>query len=279
MITFPCAKINLGLNIVAKRDDGYHDLETVFYPVPLFDALEILPMDDQFPSATGCDLKVSGNIVDCDEEKNLVVRAYKLLSQEFRLPRIHAHLYKHIPMQAGLGGGSSDGAFMIRLLDEKFQLNLGNAQMERSAAQLGADCAFFITAEPAFATGIGDKLVPADGPHGNLHGYTIAIVKPDIAVSTREAYAAITPRKPAKSCRDIVRQPISTWPRELVNDFEAPIFAVHPRLAQIKQRLYDLGALYAQMSGSGSALFGIFNQEPADLARQFPDDFTFTARL
>jgi len=279
MITFPCAKINLGLNIVSKRPDGYHNLETVFYPIPLYDALEVCPMDDRFPSESGCDLKVTGAAVDCNEEKNLVVRAYQLLSRDFSLPRIHAHLFKHIPMQAGLGGGSSDCAFMIRLLDEQFQLNIGNAEMERYAAQLGADCAFFITAEPSFATGIGNILVPADGPHGNLHGYFIAIVKPDIAVSTRDAYASIKPCQPAKSCRDIVRQPISTWRDELINDFEAPVFAIHPRLAIIKQQLYDAGACYAQMSGSGSALFGIFKEEPKQIASLFPSDFTFTAQL
>ena len=198
MITFPCAKINLGLNIVSERPDGYHDLETVFYPIPLCDALEVKSMDDQFPSDVNCDLKVTGNAVECDEQKNLVVRAYELLARDFELPRVHAHLFKQIPSQAGLGGGSSDGAFMIRLLDERFRLNIGIAEMERYAAQLGADCAFFITAEPSYATGIGNILAPADGPKGNLHGYYIAIVKPDIAVSIREAYQQIKPKRPAK---------------------------------------------------------------------------------
>ena len=210
MIVFPCAKINLGLNIVSKREDGYHNLETVFYPIPLYDALEIKYMDEKFPSDTACDLKVTGNAVDCDEQKNLVVKAYHILAADYQLQRIHTHLYKHIPSQAGLGGGSSDAAFMIRLLDERFRLNIGNPEMERYAARLGADCAFFIEAEPAYAEGIGDVLMPADGPDGNLHGYYLCVVKPDVAVSTKEAYSAITPKKPAKSCRDIVRQPIET---------------------------------------------------------------------
>ena len=210
MIVFPCAKINLGLNIVSKREDGYHNLETVFYPIPLYDALEIKYMDEKFPSDTACDLKVTGNVVDCDEQKNLVVKAYHILAADYQLPRIHTHLYKHIPSQAGLGGGSSDAAFMIRLLDERFRLNIGNPEMERYAARLGADCAFFIEAEPAYAEGIGDVLMPADGPDGNLQGYYLCVVKPDVAVSTKEAYSAITPKKPAKSCRDIVRQPIET---------------------------------------------------------------------
>jgi 4-diphosphocytidyl-2-C-methyl-D-erythritol kinase len=279
MLTFPCAKINLGLNIIGEREDGYHDLETVFYPVPLTDVLEIKHMDAEFPSPTPCDLKVTGHGVDCDEQKNLVVKAYSLLARDFELPRIHAHLVKRIPSQAGLGGGSSDGAAMIRLLDERFRLNIGIAEMERYAAMLGSDCPFFITAEPSFATGRGERLEPADGPKGNLNGYYIAIVKPDVAMSTAEAYARIVCRRPAKCCRDIVRQPIATWRDELTNDFEQPVFGQYPVLREIKQRLYDLGALYAQMSGSGSALFGIFREEPHDLQKLFPDCFTFSALL
>ena len=279
MLTFPCAKINLGLNITAERADGYHDLETVFYPVPLTDVLEIKHMDQRFPHDIPCDLKVTGNDVDCDERQNLVVRAYELLAADYSLPPIHAHLYKRIPSQAGLGGGSSDGAFMIRLLDERFRLNIGNAEMERYATRLGSDCAFFITAEPSFATGRGELLQPADGPKGNLAGYHIAIVKPDIAVSTRDAYSRIVCRKPEKSCRDIVRQPIDTWRAELVNDFESPVFAQHPELEQIKEKLYGMGAVYAAMSGSGSALFGIFRQEPEALADTFAGCFTFHCQL
>lgn len=279
MITFPCAKINLGLNIVAERQDGYHDIETVFYPVKLTDALEIKLMSDEFPSDVDCDLKVTGNAVDCDERNNLVVKAYSLLAADYELPRIHAHLVKRIPMQAGLGGGSSDGAYMIRLLDERFRLNIGIAEMERYAAKLGSDCAFFIEASPAFATGRGEILEPADEPKGNLDGYYIAIVKPDIAVSTAQAYKEIVCRKPAKCCRDVVRQPIDTWKDDLSNDFEQPVFKAHPELSDIKNSLYELGASYAQMSGSGSALFGIFKKEPLALAESFPGCYTFTARL
>ena len=279
MVTFPCAKINLGLNIVSERRDGYHDIETVFYPIPLTDTLEIKCMDEDFPSSIPCDLKITGNSVDCDEESNLVVRAYNLLAQDYEMPRVHAHLYKRIPSQAGLGGGSSDGAFMIKLLDERFRLNIGIAEMERYAAKLGADCPFFITHEPSFATGIGEKLMPADGPQGNLSKYYIAIVKPDVAVSTKTAYEAITPRKPEKCCRDIVCQPIETWKDELRNDFETSVFTKHPELKQIKDELYSLGAEYAQMSGSGSAIFGIFKQEPRDLENVFKSMFTYKAKL
>lgn len=279
MITFPCAKINLGLNIVSKRPDGYHNLETVFYPIPLTDALEIKYMDEKFPSESPCDLKITGNDVDCNEEDNLVIKAYQLLAADFQLPRVHAHLVKRIPTQAGLGGGSSDAAYMIRLLDERFRLNIGIPEMERYAAKLGADCAFFITADPSYAEGIGNVLMPADVPGAGLGGYYLAVVKPSVAVSTRDAYAAIVPKAPAKCCRDIVRQPIETWKDELVNDFEAPIFAMHPELAAIKQRLYDAGAVYAAMSGSGSALFGIFREQPTGLEKEFEGMFCQVMKL
>lgn len=279
MITFPCAKINLGLNIVSKRPDGYHNLETVFYPIPLTDALEIKYMDEKFPSVSPCDLKITGNDVDCNEEDNLVIKAYQLLAADFQLPRVHAHLVKRIPTQAGLGGGSSDAAYMIRLLDERFRLNIGIPEMERYAAKLGADCAFFITADPSYAEGIGDVLMPADVPGAGLGGYYLAVVKPSVAVSTRDAYAAIVPKTPTKCCRDIVRQPIETWKDELVNDFEAPIFAMHPELAAIKQSLYDAGAVYAAMSGSGSALFGIFREQPTGLEKEFEGMFCQVMKL
>ena len=279
MITFPCAKINLGLNIVSKRPDGYHNLETVFYPIPLTDALEIKYMDEKFPSESPCDLKITGNDVDCNEEDNLVIKAYQLLAADFQLPRVHAHLVKRIPTQAGLGGGSSDAAYMIRLLDERFRLNIGIPEMERYAAKLGADCAFFITADPSYDEGIGDVLMPADVPGAGLGGYYLAVVKPSVAVSTRDAYAAIVPKTPAKCCRDIVRQPIETWKDELVNDFEAPIFAMHPELAAIKQSLYDAGAVYAAMSGSGSALFGIFREQPTGLEKEFEGMFCQVMKL
>lgn len=279
MITFPCAKINLGLNIVSKRPDGYHNLETVFYPIPLTDALEIKYMDEKFPSESPCDLKITGNDVDCNEEDNLVIKAYQLLAADFQLPRVHAHLVKRIPTQAGLGGGSSDAAYMIRLLDERFRLNIGIPEMERYAAKLGADCAFFITADPSYAEGIGDVLMPADVPGAGLGGYYLAVVKPSVAVSTRDAYTAIVPKTPTKCCRDIVRQPIETWKDELVNDFEAPIFAMHPELATIKQSLYDAGAVYAAMSGSGSALFGIFREQPTGLEKEFEGMFCQVMKL
>ena len=279
MTIFPCAKINLGLNIVSKRPDGYHNLETVFYPIPLTDGLEIKSMDQDFPSEVPCDLKITGNAVDCNESQNLVVKAYDLIANDFDIPRVHTHLYKKIPSQAGLGGGSSDGAFMIRLLDERFRLNIGVAEMERYAAKLGADSAFFITAIPAYATGIGNLLEPIDDSCGCLTGYHVVIVKPDIAVSTRDAYRMIMPKQPSKSCRTILQQPIETWKNELINDFEPPVFSRHPELRNIKEHLYSLGADYAQMSGSGSALFGIFKEQPRGREETFKEHFTFMAQL
>lgn len=279
MITFPCAKINLGLNIVEKRTDGYHNLETVFYPIPLYDALEIKHMGEEFPSLVDCDLKVTGNIVDCNEADNLVIKAYNLLAKDYKLPRVHAHLFKYIPSQAGLGGGSSDAAYMIRLLDERFRLNIGKAEMERYAAKLGADCAFFISSEPVFATGIGNVFSPIKGIREILKGYYITIIKPNVAVSTKEAYANIIPHKPKICCRDIIKQSIETWRDLLVNDFEESVFKLHPEVENIKNKLYEQGAIYAAMSGSGSSLFAIFKTEPQHLDSCFTDCFTFSAQL
>lgn len=279
MITFPCAKINLGLNIVSKREDGYHNLETVFYPIPLTDALEVLLMDEGFPSAHRCDLKITGNDIECNEQENLVVKAYNLLAADYQLPRIHTHLYKKIPSQAGMGGGSSDAACMLRLLADSFSLNISVADLQRYAVQLGADCPFFITAQPAFATGIGEVLSPIDLTASGLRHHYIAVVKPSVAVSTKEAFALVKPQQPAQSCKDIVVQPIATWKDRLTNDFETSVFAQYPQLNDIKQELYRLGAVYAQMSGSGSSLFGIFKEEPQQIQQTFKDAFTFIAKL
>ena len=256
MITFPVAKINLGLNVTERRPDGYHNLETVFCPVPLKDALEVQPMDVDFPSEVDCDLKVTNIAVEGDEQRNLVVRAYQLLKRDFpQLPRLHAHLYKAIPTQAGMGGGSSDCAEMLLLLNRMFQLQLTEQQLIDYAARLGADCPFFILRRPAYAEGIGEKLQPIDL---SLKGYWLAVVRPDIPVSTKEAFSLIKPRKPQVNCRSVVMQPVETWRQQLVNDFEQSVFAIHPEIGAVKEQLYEMGALYAAMSGSGSAVFGIF---------------------
>ena len=262
MLTRPIAKINLGLNVVERRPDGYHNLETVFYPVPVCDTLEVFEMDTRFPSQVNCDLKVTNIIIDGDEQRNLVVRAYNLLKQDFPdLPRVHAHLYKGIPTQAGMGGGSSDCGFMITLLNKMFDLGLTDEQMINYAARLGADCAFFILNKPCYAEGIGERLQPISL---DLSGWYLAVVRPDIPVSTREAFSLITPQHPKKNCLDIVMQPVESWRDELTNDFEKSVFTIHPEISAIKDRLYEMGATYAAMSGSGSSLFGLF-REPVSL--------------
>ena len=271
MLTKPIAKINLGLNVVEKRPDGYHNLETVFYPVQIEDALEVYPMDPEFPSEYDCDLKVTNITIDGDEQRNLVVRAYNLLKADFPiLPRIHAHLYKGIPTQAGMGGGSSDCGFMITLLNDMFKLGLSDQQMIDYAAHLGADCAFFILNRPCYAEGIGEKLQPIDL---DLKGWYLSLVRPDIPVATREAFALIKPHYPEVNCREVVKQPVESWRDALVNDFEGSVFAVHPELGAVKDRLYELGATYAAMSGSGSTLFALSHQ-PLNLD-EFNSEGTF----
>ena len=277
MIVFPIAKINLGLNVVEKRPDGYHNLQTVFYPVPIKDALEVQQMDEGFPSDVDCDLKVTNIAIEGDEQRNLVVRAYLLLKQDFpTLPRIHTHLWKGIPTQAGMGGGSSDCAYMIRLLNALFDLKLSDEQMIQYAAQLGADCAFFIKSTPCYAEGIGEKMqsITLD-----LSEWYIGVVRPDIPVPTKEAFSRIHPHYPKMCPKDAVMQPVETWRATLVNDFEESVFALHPEIGAIKEQLYKMGATYAAMSGSGSALFGLFKERPDRLGQQFPDMFTFCSRL
>ena len=275
MITHPIAKINLGLTVVEKRPDGYHNLETVFYPVRIYDAIEVFEMAADFPSEVDCDLKITNIHIDGDEQRNLVVRAYQLLKQDFpQLPRIHVHLYKGIPTQAGMGGGSSDCGYMLTLLNRQFDLGLSNEQLIGYAARLGADCSFFILNKPCYAEGIGEKLQPISL---DLSGWYLAIVRPDIPVSTKEAFSLITPQHPEKNCRDVVMQPVETWRDVLTNDFEKSVFALYPKIGQIKQRLYDLGAVYAAMSGSGSSLFGLF-QSPI-LLDEFEAEGTFKTLL
>ena len=277
MITFPIAKINLGLNVVERRPDGYHNLETVFYPVPICDALEVQPMDSQFPSPFDCDLKVTGITVEGDEQRNLVVRAYNMLKADFpsRLPRVHVHLHKAIPTQAGMGGGSSDCGAMIRLSNEGFALGLSDAQMIDYAARLGADCPFFILNRPVYAEGIGERMQPITL---DLSGWYLAVVRPDIPVPTKEAFSLIRPHRPEHCCRDLVQQPVETWRDVLTNDFEQSVFALHPEIGAVKERLYEMGAVYAAMSGSGSALFGLF-REPVALEEAFSSMFTSLVRL
>lgn len=263
MITTPCAKINLGLNITEKRQDGYHNLETVFYPIPIFDRITINESDA--PAGT-CSLRMEGIKIEGDIEKNLVVRAYRKLCDIKPLPGVDISLRKDIPTQAGMGGGSADCAFTLTALNSMFNIGLTTKELEKIAASLGADCPFFIKAQPCFASGIGDRM---QSVRLNLDKYLITIVKPPVSVSTKEAFSGITPQKPLRCCKDIVEtEPIEKWRDLLKNDFENTIFKLHPELAEIKNTLYREGALYAAMSGSGSALFGIFNEKPQNISAQ-----------
>lgn len=258
MITVtPCAKINLGLNITSKRTDGYHNLETVFYPVPIHD---IITISGNGAPAVTCSLNIKGLTIDGNANDNLIVKTYRALCKEKTLPGISITLKKNIPTQAGMGGGSADCAFALKAINQLFNLKLNDSKLTDIAAGLGADCPFFIKAQPCYAEGIGEKMTPIEL---YLDKYWIAIIKPQISVSTKEAFAGIHPSKPQFCCRDIVtKESIENWKKLLKNDFEETIFKLHPELATIKEKLYGDGALYAAMSGSGSALFGLFNKKP-----------------
>ncbi len=271
-----CAKINLGLNVISRRDDGYHNIETVFLPIPLYDYLDLTTQHDD--TSPRCNLTIAGEQIDCANQQNLVVKAYNLLAEHFPLPAVHITLSKHIPSQAGLGGGSSDAAAMVRMLNEQCHLNLSASQMQRYAATLGADCAFFIQSRTAYAEGIGEKLYHIPGIQNQLLGMKIAIVKPHVNISTHEAFTHITPHYPPKNCLETVLQPVETWKNELINDFEQYALAKYTELQEIKKSLYRLSALYVSLAGSGSAIYGIM---PADttltrlqLRHIFPECFT-----
>lgn len=274
MIEYPCAKINLGLNVIDKRPDGYHNLETVFYPVNINDKIEIEETPNGKSQQYPCMLKINGINIDGNIQDNLIVKAYNLIKKHYTaLPDISVTLTKNIPTQAGMGGGSSDCAYTIRMLNKMFKLNMSISEMQKFAAKLGADCAFFINPIPSFATGIGEKLSLINL---DLSRYTLVIVKPPLKISTKEAFSNITPMHPAKCCRDILTQPIETWKHELVNDFEQSLISRFNEIAEIKQTLYDIGAVYASMSGSGSAMFGIFKQKPQNINNVFNNYFIVT---
>ncbi len=275
MILFPNAKINIGLSVTQRRPDGYHDLETLFYPVPWYDILEIVP-------ASGSDttLTVSGRDVDCPVEKNLIMKAYHALSKRMLIPPVDIFLRKVIPDGAGLGGGSSDAAFTLTGLNELFKLGLSKEELADTAAGIGADCPFFIYNTPMFATGIGNIFTPAAI---DLSGMAIAIVKPPVSVSTKEAYSGVIPAMPVCGLPSLIAEPVNCWRDIVVNDFEKSIFAAHPEIAIAKEKLYSLGASYASMSGSGAAVYGLFGKMSDRLAdtatKMFPGCDTMVATL
>ena len=252
MLPFPNGKINMGLNITEKRPDGYHNLETVFYPIPHEDALEINLLHEG--SRKYC-LHQAGIEIAGDAENNLVVKAYKLLDELFDLPPVDIHLFKHIPLGAGLGGGSAAAAFMLKLLNEKFNLSLSIESMEDYASRLGADCAFFIRNAPTYAEGIGNVISPISL---SLKGYQLRLVKPDIFVATRDAFSEIKPHRPERPLKETIQLPVEEWRNCMVNDFEESVFPQFPAIREIKEEMYRQGAVYAAMSGAGSSVYGIF---------------------
>lgn len=258
MVVFPHCKINLGLQIISKRDDGYHNIETCFYPVPWTDILEIIKADTFAFSCSG--ISIPGK-----EEDNLCIKAYQLLRNDFGLSPVHIHLHKVIPTGAGLGGGSSNAAFALRALNSIFDLKLSGQQLREYASRLGSDCSFFIEDKPMLGTGRGEELSSASV---SLKGLFLVLVKPEIHISTAEAYAGINPQTPTISLSDIFASPVTDWKNALINDFERSVFEKHPAISSIKHSLYNQGALYASMSGSGASVFGIFNSS-VDLKNAF----------
>lgn len=271
MILFPNAKINLGLNIVSKRSDGYHNLETIFYPVGIKDALEIIVKADQDKDT----FFQEGIKADLPPEDNLVMKALRLMRDQYTFPPLEVHLLKKIPFGAGLGGGSADASFMLRLLNDSFELGATKTELASLAVKLGADCPFFIYNQPVFASGIGEVFEDIEL---SLKGYTIVLVKPDIHVSTKDAFSGITPSAAVVSLKEIIKRPVAEWRGLMINDFEKTVFAKYPQIESVKDKLYMLGAIYASMSGSGSSVFGIFNQSPADIESLFPGCFVWMGK-
>ncbi len=270
MICFPNAKINIGLYVTEKRPDGYHNLETLFYPTKLYDVIEIVEnKSSQEPYIWSS----SGIAIDGNAEDNLCIKALNLLKQDFNIPPIKIHLHKVIPFGAGLGGGSADAAFTLTTLNEMFQLNISKDKLIEYAAKIGADCTFFIINKPCIATGIGDILKPAEI---DLKGKHLLLVKPEIHISTPEAYSGVSPKIPVESLESTLQEPLEKWHDSVVNDFEASVFPNHPTIKEIKDQMYSTGAIYASMTGSGAAVFGIFENKPE---LSFPEYFSWTEIL
>ena len=267
MIVYPNAKINLGLNIIEKRPDGFHNIESCFLPIDLCDILEVVESDtNTYFSSTG--IPIPGN-----SDTNLCVMAWQRLKENYTIPNVSIRLHKQIPIGAGLGGGSADGAFMLKALNELFDLKLSIDVLEKYAAQLGSDCAFFIKNKPALAQGRGDLLseIPL-----NLKDHKIVLINPGIHIGTAEAYSGITPQKPVQKITEILNRSMNTWQSDLKNDFEDHIFSNHPEIVRIKAELKNIGAIYTAMSGSGSTVFGIFKQKSiAELPKEFDGYFTW----
>lgn len=264
-----CCKINIGLNVVSRREDGYHNLETIFYPVPLYDDIRVTSADRD-------GIHLEGIALDGNPDDNLVLRAVRLLRDGGHdVPPVHISLRKNIPSGAGLGGGSSDAACVLKALNSHLGLGLGTGGMQRMLAGLGADCPFFVECKPVYAEGIGDVFSPVEL---DLGGWHLVLVKPDEHISTKEAYASVRPKPSSSPLTEDVMLPVEEWKGRIANDFEASVFPSHPRVSDIRGRLYSMGASYACMSGSGSTVFGLFRR-PVDVSRDFGDCFKFQCVL
>ncbi|MCQ2203490.1 MAG: 4-(cytidine 5'-diphospho)-2-C-methyl-D-erythritol kinase [Bacteroidales bacterium] len=278
MLVYPNAKINLGLNIVEKRPDGYHNIETLFYPIGLSDVLEVVFPESSEPYVW----QSSGIDVDCPAENNLCIKALMSLRKAaerkgIELPCVGLHLHKVVPTGAGLGGGSSDAAFVAKTVNDMLSLGFTVKELEEIVSPVGADCPFFIADKPQFATGIGDVLTPAKMT--DLSGKWLMLIKPSVAVPTKVAYSKVKPRRPQICITEIVSQPVEEWRGKLENDFEESVFAEFPIVGEIKDALYASGAVYASMSGSGSSIFGIFDKEPSELQNLSSDFFVWKGRM
>jgi len=269
MILFPPAKVNLGLNILFKREDGYHEIESCMIPTPFTDILEITEADEFEFLQTG--LAIPGNL-----ETNLCVKAYQLIKQKFAIPNVRIHLRKQIPMGAGLGGGSADSAYVLKGLSDLFKLNVSISELENLSAQLGSDCAFFIQNKPQIARGRGEILSEINI---DLKGKYLILLNPRIHIGTKEAYDGVQPRAASKSIEEILLGSVDTWQSELLNQFEQSIFPKYPLIKELKDSLIQLGAVYASMSGSGSSVFGIYNEKPIEIQLKLRDFLVFEGEL
>jgi 4-diphosphocytidyl-2-C-methyl-D-erythritol kinase len=269
VICFPNAKINIGLNITSKRTDGYHNLETVFYPVPLTDILEFMVSENKNTiHVSGTNLKIPAN-------ENICIKAYNLLSTDYKLPPLDIYLHKNIPNGAGLGGGSADASFFLKELNNFFNLKIPDKKLMGFASRLGADCPFFIHNKPVYARGTGNVF---DEIELDLSLYYIVIVKPDFSINTAEAFKNIVPGIPDNSLKELIKKPVKEWKNLIKNDFEYSLFSKYPQLSELKQKLYDLGAVYASMSGSGSAIYGLFTHKPT-IKNNFVNMFVWESKL
>jgi 4-diphosphocytidyl-2-C-methyl-D-erythritol kinase len=274
MLCFPNAKINLGLNIISKRADGYHNIETIFCPVDLSDILEFVTdagHGDGFATLTS-----TGVPVECPDENNLCLKAYYLLCRDFKLPAVNIHLHKLIPPGAGLGGGSSDAAFMLKHLNVIYELGINEDKLCDYASELGSDCAFFIKNRPLLGFERGNRFKEITMFSEDL---SIVIVNPKIHIDTAKAYSFVHPKKPPRPLKELISFPVSQWKNSITNDFEESIIKKHPIVGDIKKKLYEAGVLYASMSGSGSSVFGLFSEKVPDVHVLFPELYCWSGKL